>query len=67
MATGKTHPTCANKLLKIIEEPPRNTVILMVSELPDLVLGTILSRAQRINVRGIHPEDIAASMISRFN
>ena len=55
------------KLLKIIEEPPRNTVILMVSELPDLVLGTILSRAQRINVRGIHPEDIAASMISRFN
>ena len=63
----KLHPTCANKLLKIIEEPPRNTVILMVSELPDLVLGTILSRAQRINVRGIHPEDIAASMISRFN
>ena len=52
----KLHPTCANKLLKIIEEPPRNTVILMVSELPDLVLGTILSRAQRINVRGIHPE-----------
>ena len=63
----KLHQTCANKLLKIIEEPPRNTVILMVSELPDLVLGTILSRAQRINVRGIHPEDIASSMISRFN
>ena len=39
----------------------------MVSELPELILGTILSRAQRINVRGIHPEDIAASMISRFN
>lgn len=65
--SGKLHQTCANKLLKIIEEPPRNTVILMVSELPDLVLGTILSRAQRINVRGIHPEDIASSMISRFN
>ena len=63
----KLHQTCANKLLKVIEEPPRNTVILMVSELPDLVLGTILSRAQRINVRRIHPEDIASSMISRFN
>ena len=63
----KLHQTCANKLLKAIEEPPRNTVILMVSELPDLVLGTILSRAQRINVRGIHPKDIASSMISRFN
>lgn len=62
----KLHPTCANKLLKIIEEPPQNTVILMVSETPDQILGTILSRAQRINVRGIHPEAIAASMVSLF-
>ena len=62
----KLHQTCANKLLKIIEEPPQNTIILMVSETPDLVLGTILSRAQRINVRGIHPADITASMISQF-
>ena len=35
----KLHPTCANKLLKIIEEPPMKTVILMVSETPDLILG----------------------------
>lgn len=62
----KLHPTCANKLLKIIEEPPQNTVILMVSETPDLVLGTILSRAQRINVRGIHAEDLASAMMTRF-
>lgn len=62
----KLHQTCANKLLKIIEEPPRNTVILMVSEVPDQVLGTILSRAQRINVRGIHPEDITSAMMSQF-
>ena len=39
----KLHPTCANKLLKVIEEPPARTVILMVSEQPDLILGTILS------------------------
>lgn len=63
----KLHPTCANKLLKIIEEPPQNTVILMVSEQPDLVLGTILSRAQRINVRGIHADDMAAAMAARFH
>lgn len=62
----KLHQTCANKLLKIIEEPPQNTVILMVSEVPDQVLGTILSRAQRINVRGIHPEDISSAMMSQF-
>ena len=46
----KLHPTCANKLLKIIEEPPMKTVILMVSETPDLILGTIQSRAQRIHI-----------------
>lgn len=62
----KLHPTCANKLLKIIEEPPLNTVILMVSENPDLILGTILSRAQRLNVRAIHPEAIVHAMTSRF-
>lgn len=62
----KLHSTCANKLLKIIEEPPQNTVILMVSEVPDQVLGTILSRAQRINIRGIQAEDIASAMASRF-
>lgn len=62
----KLHPTCANKLLKIIEEPPVNTVILMVSEAPDLILGTIQSRAQRMHVRPIRTEAIAAAMISRY-
>lgn len=50
----------------MIEEPPLNTVILMVSELPDQILGTILSRAQRINVRSIHPEAITAAMVTQF-
>lgn len=63
----KLHQTCANKLLKIIEEPPQNTVILMISEHPDLILGTILSRAQHIHVRGIHPEAIISSMMNQFN
>ena len=63
----KLHQTCANKLLKIIEEPPQNTVILMISEHPDLILGTILSRAQRIHVQGIHPEAIISSMMNQFN
>lgn len=62
----KLHPTCANKLLKMIEEPPVNTVILMVSEAPDLILGTIQSRAQRMHIRPIQTEAIAAAMISRY-
>ena len=62
----KLHPTCANKLLKIIEEPPQHTVILMVSENPDNVLGTILSRAQRINVRAIEDQKLSETLTERF-
>lgn len=62
----KMHPTCANKLLKIIEEPPANTVILMVSEAPDLILGTILSRAQRINVRPIRENALHKALVQHF-
>lgn len=62
----KLHPTCANKLLKIIEEPPPRTAILMVSERPDEVLGTILSRAQRMPVPPIATEDMMRALTERF-
>ncbi len=62
----KMHATCANKLLKIIEEPPQNTVILMVSEQPDLILGTIQSRSQQITVRPIKEEAIRDYMVKQY-
>jgi len=46
----KMHEACANKLLKMIEEPPSNTVFLLVSEDPDRVIGTIQSRTQSLPV-----------------
>ena len=49
----RMHTVCANKLLKIIEEPPDHTLIFMVSEEPEQILGTILSRAQRMNIAPI--------------
>ncbi|MCD7975992.1 MAG: DNA polymerase III subunit delta [Tannerellaceae bacterium] len=62
----KMHTTCANKLLKIIEEPPVHTVILMISEVPDQVLGTIFSRSQQIHVRSIQPEAIVRAMMNEY-
>ena len=62
----KMQVACANKLLKIIEEPPQNTVILMVSDAPDEVLGTIQSRAQRINVRALPQDELAEVMQKNF-
>ncbi|BEH00340.1 DNA polymerase III subunit delta' [Bacteroides sedimenti] len=55
----KMHETCANKLLKLLEEPPTQTVFLLVSENPDMMLSTILSRTQRVNVRHITEEKIS--------
>jgi DNA polymerase-3 subunit delta' len=61
----KLHTTCANKLLKVIEEPSPHTLILMVSEEPDMVLGTILSRAQRLNIRAIQTGDLVQALVAR--
>jgi DNA polymerase-3 subunit delta' len=60
----KMHQACANKLLKLIEEPSANTVILMVTTEPDMILGTILSRVQRINVRSLAADDLARALIT---
>ena len=62
----KMHEACANKLLKMIEEPPAKTVFLLVSESPDHIIGTIQSRSQRINVRGIHSEAIQQALQEQF-
>ena len=54
----KMHEACANKLLKMIEEPPSNTVFLLVSEDPDRVIGTIQSRTQSLPVPPIDDESM---------
>jgi len=46
----KMNQAAANKLLKLIEEPPEKTLILMVSESTDRILPTILSRTQLLHV-----------------
>ncbi|WP_321519917.1 DNA polymerase III subunit delta' [uncultured Bacteroides sp.] len=62
----KMNAVCANKLLKMLEEPPAKTVFLLVSENPDLMLSTILSRTQRVNVRNIEEESIAEALRKSF-
>ncbi|MDR2234019.1 MAG: DNA polymerase III subunit delta, partial [Tannerella sp.] len=63
----RMHQTCANKLLKVIEEPPPFTTILMVSEEPDKILGTIQSRSQRINVKPIELNALAQIVSSLYS
>ena len=56
----------ANKLLKLIEEPPVNTIFLMVSENPTQLLKTILSRTQIIKVPPIHRDSIALALVDKY-
>jgi len=46
----KMNATCANKLLKLLEEPPSQTVFLLVCEKPEELLSTIRSRTQIIEL-----------------
>ena len=52
--------TCANKLLKLIEEPPKGTFFLMVSENFEKLLPTITSRMQIVKTKPFSTEEITS-------
>ena len=56
---------CANKILKLLEEPPSQTVFIMVSEEPDRLLETIRSRVQRIDVKRIADYDVRKALVEK--
>ena len=62
----KMNVECSNKLLKLLEEPPVQTVFLLVSEEPDALLQTIQSRTQRFNIHGIDEAEIAQVLQSKY-
>lgn len=62
----KMNTECSNKLLKMIEEPPAQTVFLLVAENPDLLLPTIQSRVQRLTLRPIEESLIGAALVERY-
>lgn len=57
--------TCANKLLKLLEEPPLQTVFLLVCERPEQLLDTIRSRVQRFAMHRIDDESLQKALIER--
>jgi len=57
------HPSAANALLKIIEEPPAKTVFLLVTSQADQLLTTILSRTQKILVRAFTDEEVSSHLV----
>ena len=54
-----------NKLLKLIEEPPADTLFILVAENESAILNTILSRCQLIKVPALETEDIEGALIQK--
>jgi DNA polymerase-3 subunit delta' len=63
----KMHDSCANKLLKMIEEPPGNTVFLLISEDRENVLQTIWSRCQPLRINSIGDEEMIRVIQQNFD
>jgi len=56
-----------NKLLKLIEEPPPNTLFILVAENESLLLPTIVSRCQMIKIPALETEEIEKALIEKNN
>ena len=56
-----------NKLLKLIEEPPPNTLFILVAENESLLLPTIVSRCQMIKIPALETADIEKALIEKNN
>ena len=63
----KMHIACANKLLKMIEEPPGDTVFLFISEDRENVLQTIWSRCQPLHIHAIGENEMASVIQQNFD
>ncbi len=59
------HSSAANGILKILEEPPENTVFLLVTYNIDQIISTIISRVQTINIPPFRHEELVGILVER--
>ena len=52
-----------NHFLKTLEEPPSNTLFIMITEFPRLLLPTIRSRCQQVRFGGLRPETVTRLLL----
>lgn len=57
----------SNKLLKLLEEPPKKTLFLLLSEAPEQLLTTIISRTQKIPFDRLSEDSIKKTLIQKHN
>jgi len=63
----KMQHVTSNKLLKLLEEPPKNTIFLLVSENSELLLNTIVSRLQITKIKDFSIEEKIKTLQNKFS
>ncbi|ARV07202.1 DNA polymerase III subunit delta' [Polaribacter sp. SA4-10] len=61
----KMNIAAANKLLKLIEEPPKKTVFLLITENEEQIINTIKSRCQALHFPVLSEQDIANALVEK--
>ncbi|MEN8187547.1 MAG: DNA polymerase III subunit delta' [Bacteroidota bacterium] len=59
----KMNISASNKLLKLIEEPPENTVLILITESEEQIINTILSRCQLLHFKKLSEHDIKNALV----
>ncbi len=63
----KMNIAASNKLLKLIEEPPKDTLFLLIAENEEQIIKTILSRCQVLRFKALSEIDIKTALINRYD
>ena len=63
----KMNSACANKLLKLIEEPPKDTVFILIAEDEEQIINTIRSRCQILHFPPLAEKVIKEALIRQFD
>ncbi|MCB4798302.1 DNA polymerase III subunit [Neotamlana laminarinivorans] len=63
----KMNTAAANKLLKLVEEPPEKTIFLLIAEDEEQIINTIRSRCQVLHFPPLAENDVKNALINQFN
>ena len=61
-AADDMNPAAANAVLKMLEEPPKDAVLLLVAHQPARLLPTIRSRCRELRLSPLSPDDMQAAL-----
>ncbi|MBE6216943.1 MAG: DNA polymerase III subunit [Bacteroidales bacterium] len=62
----KMNQETANRLLKMVEEPPEKTLFLFITHAPEKVLQTIFSRCQSVRVLPLSREEVVGTLVEKL-